>query len=235
VELVGRRAAPDVVVIDHHLPDQSAASLAGRIKAAPGGAVVPIVLLDSLAGRSHSEAGPGLFAQAVSKPVKRGPLIRALEEVAGPGPSREARPESEASRLAGRRVLLAEDNLVNQKVAVGLLQRLGVEVTVVGNGNEALESLRRECVDLVLMDCQMPELDGYEATRALRAGAAGDAMALVPVIALTASAVSGDRERCLEAGMTDYLTKPVRPRLLQAMVERYVHPAAAAGSPRADL
>jgi CheY-like chemotaxis protein len=123
--------------------------------------------------------------------------------------------------LLGRRVLLAEDNLVNQKLAAALLARLGIVVTVVANGREALESLRRESVDLVLMDCEMPELDGYEATRALRAGAAGEEMANVPVIALTANAVAGDRERCLAAGMNDYLSKPFKAEAFRRMLEQH--------------
>jgi CheY-like chemotaxis protein len=106
------------------------------------------------------------------------------------------------------RVLVAEDNPVNQLVAVRLLAKLGVEVEVVANGALALEALQRDVFDLVLMDCQMPEVDGYEATARLRELRDSASSPRIPVVALTANAMSGDRERCLAAGMDDYLSKP---------------------------
>lgn len=140
--------------------------------------------------------------------------------------SDEAPPEPEAVAApapgahAGLRVLLAEDNAVNQVLGVALLQRDGHKVRVASNGREALEAVRDEVVDLVLMDLQMPEMDGYEATRAIRALPDARAAAL-PVIALTAHAMQGDRERCLEAAMSDYLTKPITSRALDAILARW--------------
>jgi signal transduction histidine kinase/AmiR/NasT family two-component response regulator len=125
-----------------------------------------------------------------------------------------------ANDLTGRRVLLAEDNIVNQKVAVAMLGRMGLRVDVVGDGIEALEALAERAYDAVLMDCQMPRLDGYQAVRRLRRG---DGQALdpsVPVIALTAHALTGDREKSLEAGMDDHLAKPLKMEDLQRALRR---------------
>jgi len=121
--------------------------------------------------------------------------------------------------LLGRQVLLAEDNVVNQKLACRLLERLGAEVTVADTGEAAIEKLSAGSFDVVLMDCQMPLLDGYEATRRIRAGAAGPGAMAVPIIALTAHALSGDRDQCLAAGMNEYLTKPIDPGMLRAKLE----------------
>lgn len=114
-------------------------------------------------------------------------------------------------------MLLAEDNLVNQKVANTILQRLGCHVDCVVNGAEAVEAARQGVHNVILMDCQMPVMDGYEATRRIRSY---DSQ--IPIIALTANAVKGDRELCLQAGMTDYLSKPIRIDALEAMLARWV-------------
>jgi len=120
----------------------------------------------------------------------------------------------------GLSVLVAEDNAVNQVVIEAMLKQLGHSSTMAGNGREALEALAQDSFDLVLMDCNMPRMDGLEATQFLRAGAAGVRDADVPVIALTANAMDGDRERCLAAGMNDYLTKPVTVASLRAAIDR---------------
>ena len=128
----------------------------------------------------------------------------ALTRRAGPGP----------------RVLIAEDNPVNQRVAVRLLEHLGIRADVASDGNEAIESLTRQSYALVLMDCQMPELDGFEATARIRSGETLDGQ--IPIIAMTASAMQGDRERCLAAGMNDYVSKPVRIDDLRPVIERWL-------------
>jgi len=151
---------------------------------------------------------------ALRKPVRRAGLLAWATAVApAPGPS----PRPPRPSFAGLAVLVAEDNPVNQKVAVRLLERLGATVRLAGNGREALASLARAPADLVLMDCQMPELDGYQTTRAIRRGEAGAAR--VPVVALTANALESERQRCLEAGMDDCLTKPVRTEDLRRVLE----------------
>jgi CheY-like chemotaxis protein len=126
-------------------------------------------------------------------------------------------PPVEGPEQIGLRILLAEDSLYNQKLAVGLLEKKGHQVTVAGNGAEAIEQLGQGTFDLVLMDVQMPDVDGLEATRRIRAAEeiAGGHM---PIIAMTAQALQGDREKCLAVGMDDYLTKPVRPQQLHATI-----------------
>jgi CheY-like chemotaxis protein len=129
---------------------------------------------------------------------------------------------------AGLTVLLAEDNLVNQMVCQKMLTRLGCQVIVANDGREALEALRASQIDLVLMDCQMPELDGYQTTRELRAW--GGPFEHLPVIALTASAMAEDRQNCFDAGMNDFLSKPLMLSALESAVARWSpHASEAAG------
>ena len=120
----------------------------------------------------------------------------------------------------GGRLLIVEDNLVNQKVALRMLQKLGYRVTTTSNGVQALQGLERDSFDAVLMDCQMPEMDGFEATREIRRREGARRHTII--IAMTAGAMTGDREKCLEAGMDDYVTKPVRADELQRILQRYL-------------
>jgi CheY-like chemotaxis protein len=123
------------------------------------------------------------------------------------------------------RILLAEDNITNQKVALGILKKLGLRADAVANGVEALTALQTLPYDLVLMDVQMPDMDGFEATKRIRSGKVDDAhhsSLSLPIIAMTANAMQGDRERCLEAGMNDYITKPVSPKALADVLELWL-------------
>jgi CheY-like chemotaxis protein len=128
------------------------------------------------------------------------------------------------------RILLVEDNLINQQVALGMLESRGYQVTVAGNGREALDAHARGAFDLILMDCDMPEMDGFEATRAIRAQESASGGEHVAIVALTANAMAQDREACLAAGMDDHLGKPFSSATLQAMLERWL-PAAADAAP----
>jgi CheY-like chemotaxis protein len=120
------------------------------------------------------------------------------------------------------RILLADDNVVNQQVALKILSRLGYQADAVANGQEALEALARESYDLVLMDVQMPEMDGFEATAEIRNHKSDVLDHNIPIIAMTAHAMKGDRERCLEAGMDDYASKPINPKVLSQKIEQWV-------------
>jgi CheY-like chemotaxis protein len=135
-------------------------------------------------------------------------------------------PTSIAESVRALRILVAEDNAVNQRVAQGMLEKMGHRVLLAVNGREAVEATRREHFDLVLMDCQMPEMDGFEATTAIRQFEAQlrqieTGLPPLPVIALTAHAMSGDRDRCISAGMNDYITKPIDAAQLAQVIEKY--------------
>jgi len=188
--------------------------------------------LVAMTGFGKAGDGAGLremgYAGQVSKPVGEGNLRAALRalEGEGNGPRRiggNSAPHSGAREgLRSARILVAEDNIVNQDVALAILRKLGVCAELVTNGAEAVEALRRGDFELVLMDCEMPEMDGYEATRRIRDPQTGVRDPQIPVIAFTADAVSGDREKCVEAGMNDYLAKPVDPRRLGEMLEKWI-------------
>ncbi|MEQ1626870.1 MAG: response regulator, partial [Nitrospira sp.] len=139
---------------------------------------------------------------------------------------------AEATVSTGMKILLAEDNIINQKVAVRMFERLGHRVDVVANGLEAIEALSRIAYDLVFMDCQMPEMDGFEATADIRRRETGARHTIV--IAMTANAMQGDRERCLQAGMDDYVTKPITTESLAAVFERWRRPAVPVRVPEAS-
>ena len=174
-----------------------------------------------------SETSESRNVRYLQKPLRRHALQRALHTLLD-ACSPHASHSLAGTTLVGRRVLLAEDNPVNVKLEMRLLERLGMQVTWAANGQEALRRLAAERFDIVLMDCQMPEMDGYEATRALRRGDAGVLDTDVPVIALTAHALASDRERCYAAGMDDYVTKPIDPRRLAAVMGQLIHPGSSA-------
>lgn len=144
-----------------------------------------------------------------------------LEPILGPISSESKSVESGIEPATPSLVLLVEDNLINQKVAQLMLNRLGYEVDMVGNGLEALLALARKPYSLILMDCQMPEMDGFAATRAIRASIAP--YATIPIIALTANAFSEDKEEALAAGMNDFVTKPIKMELLAQILQRWLN------------
>jgi signal transduction histidine kinase/DNA-binding response OmpR family regulator/sensor domain CHASE-containing protein len=215
-------------VIDRRMPGTDGYALAARLESAPLRTVVPLVLASSmLSPGAASEALERGFRAYVSKPLRRQTLLGGLRDALGleaPEPviaPADAAPERPVGRRL--RILLAEDNAVNQRVAGRMLEKLGHRVDTVGNGLEAVTAVLRIPYDVVLMDCQMPECDGFEATARIRAakGTTGPV-----VIALTANAMDGDRQRCLAAGMDDYLTKPLRGDDLHAMLCRWSDPPA---------
>ncbi len=213
----------DVVLVDHALPDGDSGTLALQVRAR-GGASLPIVLL---APRMVDlPDGADARIARVIKPVRRHDLLDTVARLLSSEPSAveadgDAPEDAAAPRPADRplHVLVAEDNAVNQKVARLMLERAGCRVEVVDDGEGAVAAVERTAFDLVLMDCQMPNTDGFEATRRIRA-LPGPASRTV-IVALTANALAGDRERCLSAGMDDYLSKPVRRDALEAVLARW--------------
>ncbi len=187
---------------------------------------VILVPVDRISEYARLEANG--FATCITKPVKRSRLYEGLAALYGEerGLTGEyaslAQAVSDPTRGGKVKILVAEDNLPNQVVAVGMLRNLGFQVAVVGNGVEVLELLKKETFDLVLMDVQMPELDGYQTTRAIRSPASDFHDPAIPVIAMTAHALEGDRETCLASGMNDYIAKPMEPESLLETIERWL-------------
>jgi PAS domain S-box-containing protein len=212
-----------LVLLDVQMPGMDGYMLAERIRQLPGIAGPTLLLLtsSSQAGEIARRKELGINV-ALSKPIKQADLWKAIMRVLGMPLSVDSRPEPSSERAArGTRrlsILLAEDNLVNQKLAVRLLERRGHQVVVANNGREAVEMLKRQHFDAILMDVQMPEMDGYEATAAIRREEQTTGKH-IPILAMTAYAMKGDRERCLEVGMDGYISKPVRAKELFESLE----------------
>jgi len=202
----------DLAILDMQMPEMDGLSLASAIRDLPGAnAKLPLIMLTSL-GRREVKEDPDIFAAFLTKPLKPSSLFDALNGLftGSPRVLPQTAPKFDVqmAEQIPLRILLAEDNATNQKLALRLLARLGYQADVVGNGLEALQALNRQPYDVVLMDVQMPQLDGLEATRRLRRELP---QATQPyVIAMTANAMQGDREMCLAAGMDDYVSKPIR-------------------------
>ncbi|MEO1615229.1 MAG: PAS domain-containing protein [Planctomycetota bacterium] len=206
-----------MVITDVHMPEVSGYELIKQLRSQESTAGIPIIVLTS--GRRDDLESAQLLAisERLLKPIKQSELFDAIVRTLGVNSVEEAgahEPSPTDERLRGLRVLLAEDNSINQKLAVGVLERFGCLTTVVDNGEQAVEHADPERFDLVLMDIQMPIKDGLAATREIRATES----AHLPIIAMTAHAMKGDREKCLEAGMDGYLAKPIRITALQEIL-----------------
>ena len=224
-----------VAMLDFMMPEMDGEMLGRAIKADPLLRDTRLIMLSSAGMRSDfarlRDAG---FAAYLTKPVKPSLLFDTLatvcdaapptsmlalqRAVAAPSPFTNTRAANGES--VRYRILLAEDNIVNQKVAGKLLERLGCRVDMAANGKEAVEMWRKLPYDLILMDCQMPEMDGLEATKAIRERESQDRHSRIPIVAMTAGAMQGDWELCLAAGMDDYLSKPVKIADLQSVLDR---------------
>ena len=219
----------DIAVLDMQMPEMDGRELSQRIRRLPRYASMPLVLLSSMGRRDIESDG---FAAVLTKPVKAALLFDMLSAVFGGRPSVATKNQQVIDRDLSEhhplKILLAEDNLVNQKVALKLLDRLGYRADVASNGKEAVDAVERQRYDVVLMDVQMPVMDGVEATTIIRNRFGGDRPWIV---ALTANALQGDRERYLGVGMDDYISKPIRVEELANALARTQGRAEAAISP----
>jgi signal transduction histidine kinase/CheY-like chemotaxis protein len=219
------------VLIDADLAAKDVEELIRDVAAGELSPETRIVLMTHRSSRLRASGGETGIWEVVPKPLRRSQLRECMLRLAGAGTSSASyRVESVPSALpqggvssapaGARRILVAEDNPVNQKVAIRYLEKLGYQADGVANGAEAVELLTRVRYGLVLMDCQMPEMDGYEATAEIRRreGSARH----TPIVAMTANAMSGDRQECLAAGMDDYVAKPIRPEILRTVLERWL-------------
>lgn len=216
-----------VVLLDMQMPDMDGEQTARAIKSDPVGRDVAVVILTSMGERGDASRLEALGCSGyLHKPIKQKLLLDTLIALLGQQPQRPG-----TGRLVTRhtiaeqkhregRILLAEDNPVNQKLAVILLQKAGFSVDAVNDGLEAVQLAQKRQYGAILMDVQMPELDGFEATRRIRQWEAGGRR--TPIIAMTAHALKGDRERCVEAGMDDYISKPIQPQALLNVLERWL-------------
>ena len=210
----------DVAIVDMMMPGMDGRGVAAAIRNDDSLKDMVVLLLTS-AGRSEQPV-PGVDAEMV-KPVRPSQLFDVLHTLLASRPEKAPREEhvaAPARQPQGARVLIVEDNAANLKVAVRMIERLGYRADTAGNGDEAVKVLRSVAYDAVLMDCQMPEMDGYEATRQIRR----EETDRTPIIAMTASAMAGDRERCLAAGMDDYISKPIKLHVVAAVLERWLGP-----------
>jgi CheY-like chemotaxis protein/nitrogen-specific signal transduction histidine kinase len=222
----------DLAILDMQMPGMNGLTLAHEIRKLPGASSLPLVLLTSMGVRVDSPqfAGAG-FSSCITKPIKPAQLHEILVQlVSGSKPAAKRAPTNAkldpalAQRLPFR-ILLCDDNTINQKVALRLLQQMGYKPEIAANGHEALAALDTRPYDIVFMDVQMPEMDGFEATRVIRERQRDPSQfpnyhSRIIIVAMTANAMPGDRDRCLKAGMDDYLSKPVRPEDVRKVVER---------------
>jgi CheY-like chemotaxis protein len=232
-----------LALIDHMMPEVDGLTLGRQIASDRALEHTAMVMLSS-AGQQNAKRfhEAGFFAVMLKPVVRARQLLNVLQAAMNAAPrtigdgaastpsvavaaSAHAESFMETVKATPRRVLLAEDNVVNAKLAVRLLERLGCRVDVASNGHEALKMVQNIPFDIVFMDCQMPEMDGFEATRAIRAWERSSRIepsppTRLPIVALTANAMQGDRERCIDAGMDDYITKPLARADLQRVLQR---------------
>jgi len=230
MEMLRQGAKFDVALVDAQLPGLDGTMVAAEMRSFPAAMMMPIVFLTAPGKKSDSPDDAGtIFAHAISKPVKPAQLCAALERsLLSQRPSvRPPAPVKSDAPLATRlplHLLLVDDNAINQKVAMRILQQMGYQPELAGNGREALEAIERRPVDFIFMDVMMPEMDGLEATRRIRQNQASgqkNYQSRIVIVAMTAHAMQGDREKCLASGMDDYLAKPIRPKDVREMIEKW--------------
>jgi len=235
LDLLKSGATFDLAILDMQMPGMDGVQLAKEIRRLPGGENLPLVLLTSMGVSNNSpEFAGAAFASCLTKPIKPAQLHEVLARAMSDtkllakksAPAAAVPAEASLAERMPLKVLVVDDNGLNQKVAQRLVQQTGYKSEVAANGKLALEALDREPFDLIFMDVQMPEMDGMEATRAIRERQKDPAKFpnyknQIVIIAMTANAMQGDREKCLAVGMDDYLAKPVRPADVRNILERW--------------
>ncbi len=231
-----------VIITDMQMPDMDGEALGRAIRADEDLADTILVMMTSLGRRGDARRMADIgFTAYLTKPVRHSELFDCLvTALTGTAPRRSTQPivtrhSVREQRRGNLRILLAEDNVTNQQVAVGILGKLGLHADTVDNGREAVEALMSTSYDLVLMDVQMPEMDGLEATRRIRDPRSEIPHRDIPIIAMTARAMPGDRDLCLEAGMDDYLSKPVTPEALAEVLHKWLPRQESRGKEKGEI
>ncbi len=221
----------DIALVDMHMPAMDGETLGMRIKEDPAIRDTRLIMMTSMGSQGRVECLEEIgFDACLTKPVKESVLLDCLTSAKTDRYPEESRPQGGLSPAPNRmepatrrtRILLAEDNPTNQFVALAILRKMGYRADAVANGLETLKALESLPYDLVLMDCQMPEMDGYETTRRIRQPDSRVRNPAVPIIAMTANAMRGDRDKCIEAGMDDYIAKPVDPPTLSEVIVKWI-------------
>ena len=216
-----------LVLLDYQMPHTDGLQFARKIEENPGfGRPVKLLLTSMCFNPNEEQLNAAGIAACLSKPLRKNYLLQRILQAIAPAtfPPAQARPPATPARSTNVRILVAEDNVVNQKVIGQHLKRLGIASVIVSNGREVLDILQTQTFDLILMDCQMPEMDGLLATERIRAWEAAAGLRRVPIIALTAGVADMNRESCFAAGMDDYMAKPVRWELLPGILQSHLPP-----------
>lgn len=229
-----------VAFLDLQMPDMDGLDLAGHIRESSVHDDLHLILMTSMESQGNTEYYSNLgFSGYFPKPATTRDLFGALAVVlASDKDNNGLRPlitheylntlEHDRQAIRGARILIVEDNQINQEVALNILEEFGIVADIASNGLEAISAISKqedkEAYDIVLMDCQMPELDGYEATKRVRSGDAGKQFCDITILAMTANTMAGDKEKCLNAGMNDFISKPIDPDVLENKIRQWIHP-----------
>jgi CheY-like chemotaxis protein len=221
----------DIAILDMQMPEMDGAMLGSKIKGDPQLKATPLVMLTSLGIRGDAAIMKDIgFSAYLTKPIKQAHLFKCLAAVVEEKEkNRQEKPDTFVTKhsiVEGQKgeacILVAEDNLINQKIILNFLRKFGYQAEIAVNGREAIQALSKKLYDLVLMDIQMPEMDGLQATAEIRNLSSSVISHDIPIIALTAHAMKGYREKCEQAGMNDYITKPIDPDELHAKIMHWV-------------
>ncbi len=218
-----------IAIFDTALPDLDGADMARTIKSNPDLEETSLILITPLGRRGDAKTYKSNgFSAYFTRPIRQSDLYDCLLMLTSKTGREEFTPDliTQHSLNDNRNgkflLLLVEDNIINQKVALGMLKKMGYRTDIVSDGYEAIKVLETTCYDLVFMDCQMPHMDGYEATEIIRDAKSNVIDHKVPIVAMTANAMTGDRQKCLDSGMTDYMSKPIRPEILSGILKKWL-------------